>query len=144
MGQGLAKGVQEGASPLLAWLSRTMEEVSLSLIWLGARRALLGIFGVIFVHHMSHWGNVIEVLGENNSVFSLAVKSPSQTFPVNVMIGGLIPFVLFAQVLPVEGLCASPLKLSLEFVGDCAMGEVPLAATGGIDRCLRVVVIIPV
>ena len=59
MGQGLAKSVQEGASPLLARWSRTMEEVSLGLIWLGAGRTVLGIFGVIVVHDMSHWSNVI-------------------------------------------------------------------------------------
>ena len=121
MGQGLTKRVQKSVSPFLTWLGRTVEEMCLGFIRLRARRALLGVFWVVVVYHMSHWSNIIEVLGQDDSVFPLSVKRPAQAFPINVFVGGPSPFVLVTQVVPVEGLCASPSKFSLEFVGDGAM-----------------------
>ena len=121
MDQGLAKGIQEGASPLLAWWGWAVEAMGLGFIRMGAGRALLGVFWVVVVYHMSHWSNIIEVLGQDDSVFPLSVKRPAQAFPINVFVGGPSPFVLVTQVFLVEGLCASPSKFSLEFVGDGAM-----------------------
>ena len=96
LGQSLAKGVQEGASPLLAWWGWTVEEMGLCFIRVGTGRALLGVFGVVVVHHMSHWSNIIEVLSQDDSVFPLSVKCPAKAFPINFFVGRLSPFILFA------------------------------------------------
>ena len=76
----------------------------------GSKKASLGVFRVIVMYHVAHWSNVIQILGEQDSVFLLSVKSLSQTFPVDVLISRIFPFILVthAQMLPIEGLSAGP------------------------------------
>ena len=76
--------------------------MGLSLIRLGAGRALLGVFGVILagVTHVTNWDDVIQVLlGELDCVFLLSVESIYQTFPINILIlSRVIPLVFLAHV----------------------------------------------
>ena len=93
----------------------------LGFIRLRAGWVLLGVFWIIVVHYVSHGSNIIEVFSQDDSVFPLSVKCPAETFPINVFVGRLSSFILFAQVPPVFRLSASPFEFSLEFVGDGAM-----------------------